>query len=154
MPIKILVAEASEMMSKCIVRFLNEEPDFQIIGVAANFEKAMQMRVDFRPDVLIMDLYLPENRDFTLGLVRIAALPLVAISASNEDEAKALADSYGALILLDKMKLYDQLIPTIKKFCADESVSPAASFACKESLYRPPSSDQRITIPFAANDEI
>jgi chemotaxis response regulator CheB len=124
-PIKILVAEASEMMSKCIVRFLNEESGFQIVGVAANFAKAMQMRVDFKPDVLLMDLHLPEKREFTPALVKsqLASLSLVAISTCNDDdaEAKALAESYGALVLLDKMKLYDQLIPTIKQLCADES---------------------------------
>lgn len=38
------------------------------------------------------------------------------MSVANDDEAKALADSYGARVLLDKMKLYPELIPTILKF--------------------------------------
>jgi hypothetical protein len=35
------------------------------------------------------------------------------VSLSNDDEAKALAESYGASALLDKMSLYHQLVPAI-----------------------------------------
>ena len=38
---------------------------------------------------------------------------VVAVSFSNDDEAKELARGYGASALLDKMSLYHQLVPTI-----------------------------------------
>jgi hypothetical protein len=41
---------------------------------------------------------------------------LVLISLSNDEEAEALAESFGAVTLLDKMKLFDELIPTILQF--------------------------------------
>jgi hypothetical protein len=37
----------------------------------------------------------------------------LAVSLSNDDEAKALAESYGAVSLLDKMNLYSEIIPAI-----------------------------------------
>ncbi|MDP9337575.1 MAG: hypothetical protein M3P45_01770, partial [Acidobacteriota bacterium] len=38
---------------------------------------------------------------------------IVAVSFSNDDEAKNLAESYGAAALLDKMNLYSDMIPAI-----------------------------------------
>jgi hypothetical protein len=34
---------------------------------------------------------------------------------SDDDESQTLAASYGAKVLLDKMNLYDELIPAILK---------------------------------------
>jgi DNA-binding NarL/FixJ family response regulator len=115
MPIKVLLAENSELMSKCIVRLLKEESDFDVVGVATNFGQAMQMRSDLKPDILLMDLHLPQKRDFTTDFVKsqLCSVPMLAISAADDDEARALAASYGALTLLDKMNLYDELIPAI-----------------------------------------
>jgi hypothetical protein len=42
---------------------------------------------------------------------------MIAISVSNDKEARALAVGYGALVLLGKMTLYNESIPTIAKFC-------------------------------------
>jgi hypothetical protein len=38
---------------------------------------------------------------------------VLAISFSNDSEARVLAESYGAAALLDKMKLYSELLPAI-----------------------------------------
>jgi hypothetical protein len=37
----------------------------------------------------------------------------VAVSFSNDTDSKALAESYGAVTLLDKMKLYNEMVPAI-----------------------------------------
>jgi DNA-binding NarL/FixJ family response regulator len=128
MPLKILLAEDSEIMSNCIIRFLKEESKFHVVGVAVNFGQAMQMRSDFKPDILLMDLHLPQKRDFTAEFVKsqICSVPMLAISASDDEEAKALAESYGALMLLDKMNLYDELIPAIKEVCQNTHLAKAA----------------------------
>jgi hypothetical protein len=39
----------------------------------------------------------------------------LAISISNDEEAKILAESFGAATLLDKMDLYNELIPAIMR---------------------------------------
>lgn len=47
-------------------------------------------------------------------------MDLLAVSFSNDDEARALAESYGAVGLLDKMKLYSELLPAISR-CLENS---------------------------------
>jgi hypothetical protein len=46
----------------------------------------------------------------------------LAVSLSDNADAKALAVSYGAESLLDKMKLYDQLIPAIMGCCKAQEI--------------------------------
>jgi hypothetical protein len=48
---------------------------------------------------------------------------LLAISIWNDEDAKILADSFGAVTLLDKPKLADELLPAIKHY-ANESDAP------------------------------
>jgi chemotaxis response regulator CheB len=115
-PIDVLVADDSDMMRKAIRKTLGEEPRIRIVGEASNFASTMQMIADFKPDVLLLDLHLPEQRDFPPGFVKsqlVSVNRTVAVSFSNDEEAQGLAESYGAEILLDKMKLYSQLVPAI-----------------------------------------
>jgi hypothetical protein len=59
-----------------------------------------------------------DDRDVTSSQVKscLVGLPLLAISLWNYGETKALADSYGAPVLLDKTKLAYELIPAIKQY--------------------------------------
>jgi DNA-binding NarL/FixJ family response regulator len=56
---------------------------------------------DCKPDVLLLDLNLPEKREFTPELVKsqLQCVRTLAVSLSNDDEAKTLAESYGAVSL-------------------------------------------------------
>lgn len=130
MPIKVLLADDSDIMRTALARLLNEEPRVELVGIAASFAQAMQMRADFKPELLLMDLHLPEERQFTPDFVKsqLASIPTIAISVANDDDARGLAVSYGVLTLLDKMTLYDDLLPAIVKF---------ASPALRSALARP-----------------
>jgi DNA-binding NarL/FixJ family response regulator len=71
---------------------------------------------DFKPDVLLLDLHMAEKRDFTPALVKaqLGTVRTVAVSFSNDSDSKALAESYGAATLLDKMSLYSEMLPAIR----------------------------------------
>jgi len=116
MPIKVLLADDNDGMRSAIRRTLQEEPRIEIVGEASNFAKTVQMIVDHKPDVLLFDLHLAEQRNFEPHIVRAQLArvkKVVAVSFSNDDEAKNLAKSYGASALLDKMSLYHELVPAI-----------------------------------------
>ena len=48
---------------------------------------------------------------------------LLAISLSIDEEAKALAEGFGAVVLLDKMNLASTLIPTIMQLKRERSAA-------------------------------
>ena len=120
MSIKVLLADDSHVMLATIRKRLAEDSRIQLVGAVSSFAAMMQMISDFKPEVLLLDLHLPEERHFTPDFIKsqLGSVPhTLAVSSSNDAEAKALAASYGAESLLDKMKLYEQMIPAIMGCC-------------------------------------
>jgi DNA-binding NarL/FixJ family response regulator len=114
-------------MLEAVRRLLADERQIEIVGEASTFGSAMQMIADLKPDVLVLDLHMPQKRGLHVPLVK-AQLSCVqytlAISFANDEEAKSLAASYGAVALLDKMSLYSQLVPAIRRL-AEPEVPPS-----------------------------
>ena len=119
LPIKVLLADDSEIMREAIKKLLEDEPRIRIVGEASGFDTALQSVADAKPDILLLDLHLPQKRDLPASIVRSQLNCIkytLAISFANDEEAKSLAASYGAAALLDKMSLYTELVPAIMRF--------------------------------------
>jgi DNA-binding NarL/FixJ family response regulator len=120
MSIRVLLADDSHMMLSAIRKTLAEEPSIEIVGEVSSFAAMMQMISECKPEVLLLDLHLPEERHFPPEFVKsqLVSVPhTLAVSCSIDGEAKELAKSYGAAALLDKMSLYTEMIPAIKDCC-------------------------------------
>jgi len=75
--------------------------------------------------VLLLDLHLPEKRQFTPALVKsqLQCVRILAVSFSNDDDRRNLPKSYGASALLDKMNLYNEMIPAIMQHSDNQHFS-------------------------------
>ena len=123
MPIKVLLADDSDFMRSAIRRILQEERRIEVVGEAGTFAKTVQMIGDLKPEVLLLDLHMAEKREFTPELVKaqLGCVCTLAVSFSNDDEARQLAESYGAVKLLDKMTLFNEIVPAIIRCKSDRS---------------------------------
>ena len=112
---KVLIADDSVVMRAAIRRTLEEEVQIEVVGEASTFPETLQMMDDKEPDVLLLDLHLAERRDFAPEVLKsqLQSVRTLAMSFSNDLESKTLAESYGAVRLLDKMRLYSDMIPAI-----------------------------------------
>jgi chemotaxis response regulator CheB len=128
MPVKVILADDSDVMRSAIRKTLEEEPRVQLVGEASTFAKTVQLIADCKPDVLLLDLHLPEERSFTPELVKaqLQCVRTLAVSLANDAEAKALAESYGAVLPLDKMTLYREVIPAIMHCSHSNRISALA----------------------------
>jgi DNA-binding NarL/FixJ family response regulator len=121
MPIKVLVADDSEIVRSALVRMLNADANLAVIGEAANFEETLKLVDVLKPDIVLLDLHMPGERNYLPQSVKLQVLEnvgcILAISVWNDSEAKALAEQFGAKALIDKAHLFSELIPTIKAFC-------------------------------------
>jgi DNA-binding NarL/FixJ family response regulator len=118
MKIKVVLADDSDVMRAAIACVLKEDPSIEVVGEASSFAETIQMIGDFRPDIVLLDLHLPEKWQFTPEFVRSqlkSVKHILALSFSNDEEANILAESYGVAVLLDKMKLYNELLPAISR---------------------------------------
>jgi DNA-binding NarL/FixJ family response regulator len=126
LPFKVLLADDSDIMREAIKKLLEDEPHIQIVGEASSFGSAMQLVADLKPDVLLLDLHLPQKRELPAPMVKSQLNCIkntLAISFANDEEARSLAASYGAAALLDKMSLYTELLPAIMRL-RESSANP------------------------------
>jgi DNA-binding NarL/FixJ family response regulator len=121
MPIRLVLADESDVMRPAIVRLLQEEPCIELVGEATSFAEALYFTAALKPDVLLMDVHMRDEGKYPPEFVKSQVLLntncILAISIWNDDEAKALAESLGAKVLLDKYNLFSALIPAIRQFC-------------------------------------
>jgi DNA-binding NarL/FixJ family response regulator len=115
-PVTVLIADDAQLVRRAIRRLLGTLVEVQIIGEAADYTQTVQLANDLRPQVIVMDLHLARREGVAPSDVRKHlnhGSRLLAVSIVNDEEAKTLAEDFGAVAFLDKMKLYDQLVPAI-----------------------------------------
>jgi chemotaxis response regulator CheB len=136
MSIKVLLADGNAVMRPVIAKVLREEPAVELVGEATNLAETLQMTAALKPDVLLLELHFDDEREYPADVVKAQILRyakcVLAISLWNDAEAKTLAESLGAAGLLDKAKLYSELIPAIKQFCPKVTVMKTSKRSTNE----------------------
>jgi two-component system nitrate/nitrite response regulator NarL len=106
-------------MRNAIRTLLGEEPEIELVAEAENFAESVSLTRKFKPHVVILDLHMPDRSNLTPMNVseglRAYRAAVLAISIWNDENTRALAQSYGASTLLDKMLLGQELIPAVMK---------------------------------------
>jgi DNA-binding NarL/FixJ family response regulator len=124
----VLLANDSEIMREAIRKLLKTDPEIRVVGEAENFAESIQMTCDLKAQIILMDLRMSDEDDWTPLHVKshleMAGSQLLAISFWIDEDTTALANRFGAFTLLDKMKLSAELIPAIKN-SADGRPKPA-----------------------------
>ena len=59
-PIRILVVDDHAIIRKGMRAVLELVPDMELVGEAENGKQALKMNLELRPDVILMDLLMPE----------------------------------------------------------------------------------------------
>jgi len=110
MPIKVLIADDSETMRSAIVRVLKDNSDYEVISEAASVAQTLELTAALKPDVLLLDLLMPDESDFPPEEIKQHLLHnagcILAISIWNDPEARTRADSLGTKLLLDSSIIF------------------------------------------------
>ncbi len=111
--IKILIVDDSAPVRVLLTDFFSREPDFQVVGCAEDGESAIRMVRQLNPDVVTMDVNLPDYDGFTVTrrIMEQNPVPIVVISAvytaSDAEVGFRLLDT-GALAFHNKPALNDE----------------------------------------------
>ena len=60
MTIRVIVADDHSVVRKGVRELLDDEPDIEVIGEATDGQQAVDLAVALRPDVVVMDVAMPE----------------------------------------------------------------------------------------------
>jgi DNA-binding NarL/FixJ family response regulator len=102
--IRIVIADDHAVLRESLAALLSSRPEFAVEGWAANGQETLSLVQEHRPDVLVLDLFMPEGDGFdvlrTLDRAgsRVAAVVLTG-SESQLDYAQAVKLGARGLVL-------------------------------------------------------
>lgn len=126
--IRVLIVEDSPTVQELLLHILKSDPDIEIVDVARTGEEAINGAKHLKPDVITMDVHLPQMNglEATRRIMESYPTPIVVVSGTIDpnDTAKAFhAVEAGALAVLARphgighpfhRKSAEDLIHTIK----------------------------------------
>jgi DNA-binding NarL/FixJ family response regulator len=115
MCVKVFLADDAAVMRKAIRSLLSNREDIAVVGEASDFRETIQKSSELHPDLIILDLNMPDRNHVPLTEARslLNGAKVLAMTLGTDDHTDELLKCVGAVKLLDKADLADQLIPTI-----------------------------------------
>jgi two-component system response regulator NreC len=116
MSIRILLADDHKILREGLVALLEKQPDLKILGEAEDGRSAVRMAIEMLPDVVIMDINMPDLNGVEATRQIMKELPKVKVIAlsvhSNKHLVKGMLQA-GASGYLLKYSSSEELIKAI-----------------------------------------
>ena len=115
--LKILVADDHELMRTGVRTLIEQEPEWQVCGIATNGQEAVDAARKLKPDVVILDMTMPELDGLEALREIKRALPnteVVIFSAHHSEEVITQLFEAGAKSYIQKSDAGRYLVAAIK----------------------------------------
>jgi DNA-binding NarL/FixJ family response regulator len=133
--ISVLVAEDHSVMRGGLVELLGVADDLEVVGTAANGTEAIELARDLRPDVVLMDISMPDVDGIAATGSILEAEPgarVVMLTAFSDRDRVVAALDAGAIGYLLKDSEPDEVLEAIR--AAARGDAPLAPRAARELL--------------------
>lgn len=126
--LRIFIAEENELVRRGIRALLEDRPGWAIIGESATLSATIEQAKRLRPDVLLLDVAMPEVEAAISQLSDIfPTIGIVALAAQNSGRLVAQALAAGADGVVLKSEAASEVIHTVEQVGDGRSfLSPAA----------------------------
>jgi NarL family two-component system response regulator LiaR len=124
-PIRVMIADDHGMVCRGLSAYLLNETDIELVGEARDGQEAVQMCGRVRPDVILMDLVMPELGGVAATRIIRKRWPQVQIIALTSFQEKALVQDAlqaGAISYLLKNVSGEDLAEAIRAAYAGRSI--------------------------------
>lgn len=115
---RALIVDDERLARKELMKLLEEHPSIEVVGEAMNADEAYNMINELNPDLLFLDIQMPDKTGFQL-LETLDAAPLVVFTTAY-DEFALKAFEVNALDYLLKPIQAERLAETVAKLAEKE----------------------------------
>jgi NarL family two-component system response regulator LiaR len=149
-PIRVMIVDDHDMVRRGLGVFLKTKPDLQLVGEASNGQEALQLCEQVQPNVILMDLVMPEMGGVEATRIireRWPQVQIIALTSFQEKELVQEALQAGAISYLLKSVSVDELAEAIRSACAGRStLAPEAIQALLQASRQKPVQDYDLTL--------
>jgi two-component system chemotaxis response regulator CheB len=151
--IQIMIVDDSLVVRKALTNVLSTDPELTIAGWASNGKLALAKLQTFRPDVILLDIEMPEMNGLeTIPGIRkiLPHIPIIMFSTLTERGAEATLDALalGASDYVAKPSnqnmaataeaIHRDLVPKIKALCRFRMRAPNAAAGIARTIVQAP----------------
>lgn len=148
-PIRVMLVDDHMMVRRGLATILKVYDDLELVGEAADGDAAIQLCASLLPDVILMDLVMPDVDGVTVTRAirqRFPTVQVIALTSFKEENLVQSALQAGAIGYLLKDVTAEELAQAIRAAHAGRStLSPEASQALVKAATRPPPSGHDLT---------
>jgi PAS domain S-box-containing protein len=115
--IRVLIADDHIVVRQGLFKLLDEQPDIHVIGDAGKAYEAVEMARRLKPDVVLMDISLPDMSGLDATRLILSSCPeisVIGLSMHEEEDMAASMLEAGAVAYLTKGGATGPLISTIR----------------------------------------
>ena len=142
---RVLLADDHTLVLEAFGRLL--EPEFEIVGTVSNGRALLSVARDSKPDVIVLDIGMPELSGMEAGLELKKLLPstkLIVLTMSEDSEIAREALRHWASGYLLKKSAGSELIKAIREALRGRSyVTPKIAQRLEDEFIRDPRPDRK-----------
>lgn len=123
-PIRILVADDHALVRQGLIDLLRNQPDLKPIGEAENGRQAVAMAHQLSPDVILMDVSMPEMSGLEAARAISASMPnvnIIGLSMHSHDDMAQQMIAAGACGYRSKNEPTSELIADIRRVASKQA---------------------------------
>jgi DNA-binding NarL/FixJ family response regulator len=124
-PIKLLITDDHPVVREGLISMISREPGFKVVAEASNGLEAVSKAIQFKPDVILMDLRMPEM-DGVEAIRQIAEVEpntkFIILTTFSDDEYIFKGIEVGARAYLLKDAPREELFKAIRAVYRGESL--------------------------------
>lgn len=142
MPIRVVIADDHRVVRNGLSYLLSQEPDIDIVGEAGDGDQTLRVVAATRPDVLLLDLYMPglDGHGVLTALRDAQHRPAtVVLTSATDDQDLVRAVQAGAASYLLKTAAATEVLTAIRTASADTTqLSHAMASRLARPRHQPP----------------
>ena len=117
-PTRVMLVDDSDIFLRTAVKFLEQHEELAVVGTARSGREALDQAPQLKPDVILLDLRMPDLTGFEVLPQLRAMLPtagIIVLTLYAFEGYRQVALANGADEFIPKDKLLTDLLPAIKR---------------------------------------